>query len=258
MSSKIRVDPKTFKIINQKQEKESLPSDSETMTSLTSDSSSGSDSESVRVIKLDGGNSQQQPSQQQQPQQSQQSQQSRPPQQQEPQQSKPLQQQQPQQSKPLQQQQQQQQQQPQTQTNINIEKYLKNENSESLSNEELDSESNEELDNESKEESSEKPIVNNNTQAVEEPDVIDLSQSKLYDILHSIFTDSNGISVSENIEKMSKLFDKHNQIMEKILNQLIIMNSNHKQITIPEAVQTNTKIANNDFRNPPEKKENKN
>jgi len=256
MSSKIRVDPKTFKIINQKQEKESLPSDSETMTSLTSDSSSGSDSESVRVIKLDGGNPQQQPSQQQQPQQQQpQQQQNKPPQPPQPpqqQQNKPPQPPQPpQQSKPLQQ--------PQTQTSTSIEKYLK---SESLSNEELDNDSNEESNEESfeesKEESSEESIVNNNIQAVEEPDVIDLSQSKLYDILHSIFTDSNGISVSENIEKMSKLFDKHNQIMEKILNQLIIMNSNNKQITIPEAVQTNTKIANNDFRSHPEKKENKN
>ena len=38
--------------------------------------------------------------------------------------------------------------------------------------------------------------------------------------------------------------------MEKILNQLIMMNSNNKQIRIPEVVQTNTKIAktNNDYR----------
>ena len=82
------------------------------------------------------------------------------------------------------------------------------------------------------------------------PEVIDLSQYKLHDILYNIFTDSKGITISENIDKMSKLFESHNQIMEKILNQLIIMNSNYKQVKVPEIVQTNTKQAGNaiDFR----------
>jgi hypothetical protein len=40
---------------------------------------------------------------------------------------------------------------------------------------------------------------------------------------------------------MSKLFESHNQIMEKILNQLIIMNTNYKQIKVPEVFQTNTR-----------------
>jgi hypothetical protein len=81
-------------------------------------------------------------------------------------------------------------------------------------------------------------------------DVIDLTKSQLHDVLYSIFTDVAGDNISENIVKMSKLFEKHNQIMEKILNQLIIMNTNYKQVTVPETIQTNTKQAKtlNDFR----------
>ena len=238
MNSKIRVDPKTFKIINQKQEKESLSSDSETMTSLTSESSSGSDSESIRVIKLDGGNFQKQSSQSQ-PTQLEQSQ-KQPPQSQQSQQQQ-SQQQQSQSQKPR-----------SVSSETNIDNYLLSNPKESYSqlnnDEESTKETIEESTRDSRELSSEEPIVKKNKESTDEPDVIDLSESKLFDILHNIFTDSNGISVSENIEKMSKLFDKHNQIMEKILDQLIIMNSNHKQIRVPEVVQTNTKIANNDFR----------
>jgi hypothetical protein len=81
-------------------------------------------------------------------------------------------------------------------------------------------------------------------------DIIDLTKSQLHDVLFSIFADSTGNNISENIEKMSKLFEAHNQIMEKILNQLVIMNSNYKQVTVPKDIQTNTKQAKtlNEFR----------
>ena len=90
------------------------------------------------------------------------------------------------------------------------------------------------------------PIVEQNGST----DVIDLTKSQLHDVLYSIFTDVAGDNISENILKMSKLFEAHNQIMEKILNQIVIMNSNYKQITVPEAIQTNTNKAKtlNDFR----------
>ena len=94
-------------------------------------------------------------------------------------------------------------------------------------------------------------ITMDHTIALESQKVdIDLTKSQLHDVLFSNFTDSKGNNISENIEKMSKLFETHNQIMEKILSQLIIMNSNYKQVTVPEAMQTNTKQAKslNDFR----------
>ena len=224
MNSKIKVDPKTFKIINTersinpKSESETFTSDSESETSLTSDN------DSIKVIKLTGGENQTKQSQ----------------------------------SQP------QPQPQPQSQRNTqiteissknNLDGYLKSKptknnldesSDENLIEETSSAKTNIETDIETDSEPETKPETKTNP----EPDIIDLSQSKLYDILYSIFTDANGINISENIEKMSKLFDKHNQIMEKILNQLIMMNSNNKQIRIPEVVQTNTKIAktNNDYR----------
>jgi hypothetical protein len=100
------------------------------------------------------------------------------------------------------------------------------------------------------EETEEIPKENPEVEQNGSTDVIDLTKSQLHDVLYSIFTDVTGNNISENIEKMSKLFETHNQIMEKILSQLIIMNSNYKQVTVPEAMQTNTKQAKslNDFR----------
>ena len=81
-------------------------------------------------------------------------------------------------------------------------------------------------------------------------DVFDLTQNKLYQVLSKLFEDTKGNNISENIEKLSKLFESHNQIMEKMLNQLIIMNTNYKQIKVPDAFQSSTKQAGNipDFR----------
>jgi hypothetical protein len=76
-------------------------------------------------------------------------------------------------------------------------------------------------------------------------DVFDLTQNKLYQVLSKLFEDTKGNNISENIEKLSKLFESHNQIMEKMLSQLIIMNTNQKQIKVPDAFQSNTKKAGN-------------
>ena len=81
-------------------------------------------------------------------------------------------------------------------------------------------------------------------------DVFDLTQNKLYQVLSKFFEDVNGDGIGVNLDKMSKLFEAHNQIMEKMLNQLIIMNSNYKQVKVPEFGQSITKQARNvpDFR----------
>jgi len=76
-------------------------------------------------------------------------------------------------------------------------------------------------------------------------DVFDLTQNKLYQVLSKLFEDTKGNNISENIEKLSKLFESHNQIMEKMLSQMIIMNTNHKQIKVPDAFQSSTKKAGN-------------
>jgi len=247
--SKIKVDPRTFKIINQEKTHDSK-SDSESSTSLYSDS----ESDSIKVIKLDdseqsgGKNYENNKKQNVQPQQSQ------PPQQfQQPQPPQPP--QPPQQPVP---------QQPQLQNfegKKNVENYLRD-NSESESIEKTNTSELELTEiteaSEIKEQIPEQSQTQN--QIFEEKnsaDIIDLTKSQLHDVLHSIFTDVAGDSISENIGKMSKLLETHNQIMEKILNQLIIMNSNYKQITVPEAIQTNTKQAKNinDFRRNIEKLE---
>jgi hypothetical protein len=111
----------------------------------------------------------------------------------------------------------------------------------SSTNDELE---NDQIDQETLEETSEKK-VEDTTQ-----DVFDLTQNKLYQVLSKLFEDTKGNNISENIEKLSKLFESHNQIMEKMLSQLIIMNTNYKQVKVPESVQTSTKQAGNiiDFR----------
>ena len=81
-------------------------------------------------------------------------------------------------------------------------------------------------------------------------DVFDLTQNKLYQVLSKLFEDNTGNNISDNIEKMSKLFETHNQIMDKILNQLIIMNTNYKQVKGQDPALSSTKKAGNveDFR----------
>jgi hypothetical protein len=256
MSSKIRVDPRTFKIINPAQSQaqsqtttESFTSDSESSTSVNSDT------ESVKVIKLDsseqsGGLAKQngpsitgsevriQPSQDRiiKP-------------------AAPNTQQAPLVNPPTQSA-------PKVQNNNDNDKNLFNYlsiNNPSQSNigQESSLSEAEDTDNTA---STSKTGESQTIIAVEEQpqqqvedtsqDVFDLTQNKLYQVLSKLFEDTKGNNISENIEKLSKLFESHNQIMEKMLSQLIIMNTNYKQIKVPESVQTSTKQAGNiiDFR----------
>jgi hypothetical protein len=260
MSSKIKVDPRTFKIINQAQSKaQSQPQSQTTTESFTSDSESStsvnSDAESVKVIKLDsseqsggltksngpsitGSEVRIQPSQDRiikpavpNPQQ-------------------------PSLTKPdavnI----------PKDQNNNdkNLFSYLSmpNPNPSQSNIRQEESIGVEDIDNTvttSKTEESQTNLadeVPSAEQQVEDTsqDVFDLTQNKLYQVLSKLFEDTKGNNISENIEKLSKLFESHNQIMEKMLSQLIIMNTNYKQIKVPESVQTSTKQAGNiiDFR----------
>lgn len=275
MSSKIKVDPRTFKIINQAQSKAQSQSQSQSQTtteSFTSDSESStsvnSDTESVKVIKLDsseqsGGLSKSngpsitgsevriQPSQDRiiKP---------AVPNPQQPPLTKPDIVNPPTQSSPKVQ---------NNSNNQNLFSYLSINNpnlnqsnigQESPLNKLEESIGAEETDNTtttSKTEESQPNLaveVQSAEQQVEDTsqDVFDLTQNKLYQVLSKLFEDTKGNNISENIEKLSKLFESHNQIMEKMLSQLIIMNTNYKQIKVPESVQTSTKQAGNiiDFR----------
>ena len=280
MSSKIKVDPRTFKIINQSQSQSQPQSQTQTTTdSFTSDSESStsvnSDSESVKVIKLDnieqsGGLAKQngplntgsqvriQPSQDRltkplsvtNPPASKPST-SNPPASNPPASNPPT--SNPPASKPN----------PPIPnvSNNDLFNYLSTNNKnqensgqelslskleESVDNEsEINSETMESRKSEELVEEQAQPQVEDTTE-----DVFDLTQNKLYQVLSKLFEDNKGNNISENLEKLNKLFESHNQIMEKMLNQLIIMNSNYKQVKVPESVQTSTKQAGNitDFR----------
>jgi len=259
MSSKIKVDPRTFKIINQEK---SIESKIESTLTSESESDSGtsinSDTDSVKVIKLDdslqsGGKEKPQFQTQFQPQ----SQPQKPQfQQQKPQiestikttsfnpinnlSSQPL--------PPLKEEQKNMEENYLRTTNPSIISVQQSNIPEEVSGTDTKTDSVEVSGTDSGTESEikENPKVEENGST----DIIDLTKSQLHDVLFSIFADSKGNNISENIEKMSKLFEAHNQIMDKILNQLIIMNSNYKQVTVPEVVQKNTKQSTslNEFR----------
>lgn len=253
MSSKIRVDPRTFKIINQAQSK--AQSQSQTTTeSFTSDSESStsvnSDVESVKVIKLDSSEQsgglvatgsevrvQTQPSQDRIIKPAVPNPPASNPSTPNPPASKP--------SVPN--------------TNISnndLFSYLSTKNpNQATSGQELSiSKLEESNDNESEmisetmeSQKSDELVEEQPEQQVEDTsqDVFDLTQNKLYQVLSKLFEDTKGNNISENIEKLSKLFESHNQIMEKMLSQLIIMNTNQKQIKVPDAFQSSTKKAGN-------------
>jgi hypothetical protein len=286
MSSKIRVDPRTFKIINQPSIATPTPTTTESELSSDSDSDSltsvNSQANTVKVIKLDdsikykGGRLEQPPFQKQpQPQPQPQPQKSQPePQKSQPEPQKPQpepQKSQPEPQKPQQEihidqkQDQLQKQQQKQQYNIDVGSYLKN-NANSTENEPFfvndsniedtnDSITEEkksvvESDAETASDKSEK-LEKQKTEEQQTQDVFDLTQNKLYQVLSALFEDSKGNNISQNMVKFCELFEKQNQTMEKILNQLVIMNSNYnKQIKIPELAQINTKPAGsiNDFR----------
>ena len=268
MSSKIRVDPRTFKIINQPSIATPTPTTTESELSSDSDSLTSVNSQvnTVKVIKLDDsikykGGRLEQPPFQKQPQPQPQPQKPQP----EPQKSQPE-PQKPQQEIHIDQKQDQlQKQQQKQQYNIDVGSYLKN-NANSTENEPFfvndsniedtnDSITEEkksvvESDAETASDKSEK-LEKQKTEEQQTQDVFDLTQNKLYQVLSALFEDSKGNNISQNMVKFCELFEKQNQTMEKILNQLVIMNSNYnKQIKIPELAQINTKPAGsiNDFR----------
>lgn len=253
MSSKIRVDPKTFKIINQSQSNAQPQSQTQTTSDSESSTSVNSDTESVKVIKLDsseqsgglsatgsdvrttGSEVRIQPSQDRL--------------------IKPIvpnPQQAPLVNPPTQSA-------PKVQNNNNnsdknLFNYLSiNNPSQSNIGQETSLSEAEDTDNTastSKTEESQPNLateVQSAEQQVEDTsqDVFDLTQNKLYQVLSKLFEDTKGNNISENIEKLSKLFESHNQIMEKMLSQIIIMNTNYKQIKVPESVQLSTKQAGN-------------
>jgi hypothetical protein len=264
MSSKIKVDPRTFKIINQTQSKAQSQSQSQTTSDSESSTSVNSDTESVKVIKLDsseqsgglaptGSNVRTSVSEVRiQPSQDRTIKPIAPNPQQAPL-TKPVIVNPPTQSAPKVQ---------NNSNNQNLFSYLSinnpNPNQETPLNKLEESVGAEETDNTattSKTEESQTNLadeVQSAEQQVEDTtqDVFDLTQNKLYQVLSKLFEDTKGNNISENIEKLNKLFESHNQIMEKMLSQLIIMNTNYKQIKVPESVQTSTKQAGNitDFR----------
>lgn len=262
MSSKIKVDPRTFKIINQAQSKAQSQSQTQTTSDSESSTSVNSDTDSVKVIKLDsseqsGGLSATASDVRTtgsevriQPQQDRIIKPAVPNSQQAPL-TKPVVVNPPTQSAPKVQN--------NNNSDNNLFNYLSMPNP-SQSNIGQDS-SLSELEDTDNTVSTSKTEESQTNLAVEVPsaeqqvedtsqDVFDLTQNKLYQVLSKLFEDTKGNNISENIEKLSKLFESHNQIMEKMLSQLIIMNTNQKQIKVPESVQLSTKQAGNiiDFR----------
>jgi len=104
----------------------------------------------------------------------------------------------------------------------------------------LEQEEEQEQEKEQEQEQQSEPQVEDTSQ-----DVFDLTQNKLYQVLSKLFESTKGDGIGENLDKICKLFETHNQIMEKLLNQLIIMNTNHKQVKVPDAFQSSTKQAGN-------------
>lgn len=253
-SSKIKVDPRTFKIINQAQSQSQSQTTTETFTSDQESSTSvNSDTESVKVIKLDnpqqsGGLGKQNDSleivapevkvQQTQDRMI------------KPSTSTisnlkeaPI-------TKPIQS--------PAKNENNNLFNYLSiNSNLEKNTDSKLEKSEPENTDTasnpttiQSDNEEDEKTLKEEETKSESQAedttqDVFDLTQNKLYQVLSKLFESTKGDGIGENLDKISKLFEAHNQIMEKLLNQLIIMNTNYKQVKVPDAFQSSTKQAGN-------------
>jgi len=265
-SSKIRVDPRTFKIINQAQSPAQSPAQSHSQTTtetFTSDQESStsvnSDTESVKVIKLDssvqsGGlptaatpqvrvqtqSSSIKPT----------STSTSKPNLQQTTLTKPMTTSNPAQTLPKE------------EINKNLFNYLSinspkleesrleittNNSQNSISDNEEDANTLEQEEEQEKEQEQEQEQQQQSEPQVEDTsqDVFDLTQNKLYQVLSKLFESTKGDGIGENLDKICKLFETHNQIMEKLLNQLIIMNTNHKQVKVPDAFQSSTKQAGN-------------
>lgn len=84
----------------------------------------------------------------------------------------------------------------------------------------------------------------------DEEEIIDMTDNKLYEVLASVFEDEEGDNVSENLAKLNRNLEKHNELLEKILNQFIEMNTEkHKERkffeTLALTVQNHSKLLKN-------------
>jgi len=81
-------------------------------------------------------------------------------------------------------------------------------------------------------------------------EIIDMTDNKLYEVLASVFEDEEGENVSENLSKLNRNLEKHNELLEKILFEFIEMNKEkHKERkffeTLAFTVQNHSKLLKN-------------
>jgi len=83
-----------------------------------------------------------------------------------------------------------------------------------------------------------------------EEEIIDMTDNKLYEVLASVFEDEEGENVSENLSKLNRSLEKHNELLEKILHEFSEMNrEKHKERRFFESlaltVQNHSKLLKN-------------
>jgi len=81
-------------------------------------------------------------------------------------------------------------------------------------------------------------------------EIIDMTDNKLYEVLASVFEDEEGENVSENLSKLNRNLEKHNELLEKILFEFVEMNKEkHKERkffeTLAFTVQNHSKLLKN-------------
>lgn len=84
----------------------------------------------------------------------------------------------------------------------------------------------------------------------DDEEVIDMTENKLYEVLASVLEDEQGENVSENLAKLNRNLERHNELMGKILHELINMNrEKHKEHRFFEALtrKLNKNSLNTDF-----------
>ena len=71
----------------------------------------------------------------------------------------------------------------------------------------------------------------------DEEEIIDMTENKLYEVLASVLEDEQGENVSENLAKINRNLERHNDLMGKILNELVNMSrEKHKERRFFEAL----------------------
>lgn len=84
----------------------------------------------------------------------------------------------------------------------------------------------------------------------DEEEIIDMTDNKLYEVLASVFEDEEGDNVSENLAKLNRNLERHNDLLEKILNEFVSMNNEkHKERkffqTLALTVQNHSRLLKN-------------